>query len=72
MDLVQNHAGPVPVHMCIGHVGIESFVFLMSFIPSGSYTLSASSATGRPEPCGGGFDGNLPVRAESSKVSYSA
>lgn len=69
---MQNHAGPVSVHMCIGHVGIESFVFLMSFIPSGSYTLSASSSTGLPEPCGGGFDENIPVRAESSKVSQSA
>ena len=50
---------------------LEGLVFLVSSIPSGSYTLTASSSTEFPEPSGGGFDLDIPFRTEYSKVSHS-
>jgi hypothetical protein len=47
----------------------EGLVLLEPFIPSDSYTLSASSAMGFPELCGKEFDGDIPFRAVYSKVS---
>jgi hypothetical protein len=35
--------------MCVGLVDLESLVFLVFSIHSGSYTLSASSSAGFPE-----------------------
>ena len=44
------------------HIDLQGFVFLASFIPSGSYTLSASSSAEFPEPRGEGFNGHI-IRA---------
>ena len=50
---------------------LEDLVSLVSSIPSGSYNLSASSSSGVPEPRGEEFDGDIPFRAECSKVAHS-
>lgn len=38
------------VHMYVNHIDLEGIVFLVSFIPSGFYTVSVSSTLGFPEP----------------------
>ena len=50
---------------------LEGLVSLVAFIPSGSYTLSACSSSGFPDPWGEAFDGDIPFRTECSKVSRS-
>lgn len=50
---------------------LVGLVFLVSSIPSDSYTLPASSSMRFPEFWGEGFDGDLPFRTERSKVSHS-
>lgn len=49
------HVLPQPMWVCMffGHINLESFVFLVSFIPSGPYALFAFSSPWLPEPCGG-------------------
>jgi hypothetical protein len=50
--------------MSFDHVDLESLIFLVPSILSGSYILSASSSEGFPEPC------REDVSAECSKVFY--
>lgn len=38
---------------------------------SGSHTLPTSSSSGFPEPCREGIDGDIPFKAECSKLSHS-
>jgi hypothetical protein len=49
-------------------VNLKVIVFLVSSIPSGSYTLSVFSCLGFSESQGEGFDGDIPLRAACSKV----
>ena len=74
--VVQIHEGPVLppslcLHMCADHVDLESLVFLLSSVTSGSYTLSASSSMGFPESWGERFDGDVLFRYDCSMVSRS-
>lgn len=61
----------VCVHMYIYPVGVEGLVSKVSFICSGSYTLSTPSFEGFPEPREKGFDGDIHFRTKSSKASHS-
>lgn len=47
---------------------LEGLVLLVNSITSGSYSLSASSSTGFPEPRGEGIDEDIPLSTEYSKV----
>ena len=74
--VVQIHEGPVLplslyLHMCADHVDLETLVFLLSSVTSGSYTLSASSSMGFPESWGERFDGDVLFRYDCSMVSRS-
>ena len=51
-------AASVSVHMSFAHGDLEGLVFLVSSIPSDLH-----SSVGFPEPCGEGFDGDIPFRA---------
>ena len=51
------------------HVNLQVLVCLVSSIPSVSYTLSASSSVGFPDPWGEQFDGDIFFRPECFKVS---
>jgi hypothetical protein len=57
--------------MCVSPVG-SSRLWLVSFIPSGSYTFSVSSLAEFPEPNGrkGKFREDIFCKAEYSKVSH--
>lgn len=55
------------VHTNFAQVDVEGLHFWVSFILSGSYTLSASFSQRFSQPRGEGFDGALPFRAECSK-----
>lgn len=50
---------------------LEGLVLLVNSITSGSYSLSASSSTGFPEPRGEGIDEDIPFRIECSKGTRS-
>jgi hypothetical protein len=50
--------------MSFDYVDLEGLVFLMSSIPSGSYTLSATSSAVLPELRGEEFDGDISFRVE--------
>ena len=55
--------------MCINPVDLEGLVLLLFSIPYSSYTLSASTFRGFPEPSREEVDRDILFRAEWSKVS---
>lgn len=55
--------------MCIDPFSLEGLA-LVYFMPSGSYTVSASSLSEFPELKEEGFVGDIPFRPECSKVYY--
>ena len=61
----------VPQSLGVPESVCPTVVALVSFIPSGSASLTASSVAGFPETCWEGFDGDIPFRTEFSKVSCS-
>lgn len=72
---MQIHIGPMldaPVSLSsyeLCSVDLEDFLLLMSYIPSGFYTILASSSIGLPELCRMGFYMDIPNRAVSFKLS---
>ena len=59
------------VHVSFDHADLGDLDFFVSSIPSGPYTLTASSYIGFSESRGEGFDKDITFKAECSKVSHS-